>query len=565
MSAGDVSTQTIGEQVRAREKSQPGISLVKRRFYATVFVIFSALEIGLGVFVVKWNHIYSAALFFVLTFIFIGTSYGLARQIIALTSRYRPLKSLDAAPANRRVALLYATMNDVVPECLRAIRQSYPCDVFVLDDSTNNEARSTVDSISSSMGYRVIRREKRQGFKAGAINNWFREYGSSYDYIVLLDADSYLPPDWVSEALKYAEHGASSNVAVFQGLINIWNLDTEFVRTLAPMSRIGQFVWEEQLANELDAVFCYGHNVMVRMSSLREIGGFVEGYVSEDFATAVRLAENGWHCRFVPLHTYEAMPENVRGFIKRQNKWTRGSMEFFDLSLNSTLSADRKFLLLQTPLGHFTTMLLPIGMILTVYGFTSTGAGTAAFLSAFLSNPLGTFWSVPVLRYLLVVSIFSAIPNILVRLRCGIRYPVYLRARYLSSAVSAISFPYEFKSMLAYLSTGLRTIPVTPKSEAPLTMREIFSLSKYSMAFEIVLVTGIAMFNPLASVFNCTWLIPMLLSPLLIRHYGGYPRGVMTSVSGVSDFSPSSLFPDPVSVHSALSASARTNNAVTTP
>ncbi len=552
----------ISEQVRANRRSQPGISLIKRRFYTAVSAIFLTLEIGLGAFVIKWSHPYSVALFFVLSFIFIGTSYGLARQIIALTSRYRPMKSLNGTPANRRVAILYATMNDVVPECLGAIRQSYPCDVFVLDDSTDADARSTVDAISSAMGYRVIRREKRQGFKAGAINNWFREHATSYDYMVLFDADSYLPQDWVSEALKYAEHGANANVAVFQGLINIWNLDTEFVRTLAPMSRIGQFVWEEQLANELDAVFCYGHNVMVRMSSLTEIGGFVEGYVSEDFATAVRLAEKGWHCRFVPLHTYEAMPENVRGFIKRQNKWTRGSMEFFDLSLNSTLSADRKFLLFQTPLGHFTNMLLPLGMVLTVYGFTSTGAGTASFLGALITNPLVTFWSVPVLRYLLVVGLFSAIPNILVRLKCGIRYPVYLRARYLSSAVSAISIPYEFKSMLAYISSGLRTIPVTPKSEEPLTMREILNLSKYSLAFEFVLITGIALFNPLASVFNCTWLIPMILSPLLIRHYGGYYRKGISGVSGASDFSPSALFPDPVSVHSALSTSARKNSVV---
>lgn len=544
----------LNEHVRVVGKSNPGISSVKKRFYALVTAIFIGLETGLAAFVIKWTHPYSVALFFVLSFIFIGTSYGISRQIIALVSRYRPLNSLNEIPAGKRVALLYATMNDVVPECLSSISQSYACDVFVLDDSTSAAATATVDAISSEKGYRVIRRKVRKGYKAGAINNWFAEHSESYDYIVLLDSDSYLPPDWVAEALKYAEHRANSDVAVFQGLVNIWNLDTEFVQTLAPMSRIGQFVWEEQLANELDAVFCYGHNVMVRMSSLREVGGFVEGYVSEDFATAVKLAEKGWHCRFLPLHTYEAMPENVRGFIKRQNKWTRGSMEFFGLSLKSALSADRKYLLLQTPLGHFTNMLLPIGMILTVYGFTSTGAGTSAFLSAFISNPLFTFWSVPVLRYLLVVGIFSAIPNTLVRLKCRIRYPVYLRARWLSAAVAAISFPYEFKSMLTYIRSGIRTVPVTPKSEEPLTISEILHISRYSMGFELVLVAGIAMFNPLAAVFNCTWLIPMLVSPLIIRQYGGYPRG-NPAVSGASDFSSSALFPDPVSVHSALSSS----------
>jgi cellulose synthase/poly-beta-1,6-N-acetylglucosamine synthase-like glycosyltransferase len=126
-------------------------------------------------------------------------------------------------------------MNDVVPECLGSIWQTYPADIYVLDDSTDLEKRRIVDRIAWEKGYRVLRREHRQGFKAGAVNNWIKVYGQEYDYIVLLDADSYIPSDWVEEALKYSEHSSNSNIAIFQGLINIWNLSNRFVRTLAPL------------------------------------------------------------------------------------------------------------------------------------------------------------------------------------------------------------------------------------------------------------------------------------------------------------------------------------------
>jgi cellulose synthase/poly-beta-1,6-N-acetylglucosamine synthase-like glycosyltransferase len=533
------------------EAIHPYETNIRRAFYSLYAAIFLTLEISLALFIIKWNHPASVALFAVLTVLFSGSSYGISRQVIALATHYHPPQRLSSAPQGRRVAILYATMNDVVTECLTAIRQTYPCDVFVLDDSTNQEARSIIDSISAEHHYTVVRRSQRRGFKAGAINDWLQQH-PHYDYIVLLDSDSYIPSDWVEEALKFSEHPSNRRVAIFQGMINIWNLDTGFVRTLAAMTRIGQLVWEQQLANVLDAVFCYGHNVIIRVSALKEVGGFVEGYVSEDFATAVAMAERNWHSRFVPLHTYEAMPENVRGFIKRQNKWTRGSMEFFGFA-RKKVPKSRKFHLLQIPIGHITNLLLPLGMFLTVYGFSSTPSSAAAFLQRFLSNPVGTYWSVPILRFMAILGVFVSAVSIAVRYACGISWSAYLKHRWLSSAISSISIPYEFKSIIAYFASGLRTIPVTPKNEIPLSLGEVMRISAYSMVIEGMLWFGIVVFNPLGAVYNSIWLVPMMFSPAIIMKFGG-KRSYLTDTAMTVDarVSPSCLFPNPVMVNTFL-------------
>lgn len=492
-------------------------------FYGLFAGIYAALVGSLAVFIIRWSHPTSIALFAVLAALFVGASYGLARQVVALVSRRGDLPALSVLVGRPKVAILYATMNDVVPECLRAIHQSYPIDVYVLDDSSSASARATVDQIAAERGYTVVRRPERRGFKAGAINDWYATYGAQYDYFALLDADSFLPADWVEEALKFAEHPAQRQVGVFQGLINIWNFDTRFVQTLAPMSRVGQFVWESRLANALDTVFCYGHNCLVRREAVDTIGGFVEGYVSEDFATAVALADRGWHTRFLPLHTYEAMPENVRGFIKRQNKWTRGAMEFVDFSRRSRLSRSRKFHLWQTPWGHFTNLILPLGMLLTVYGFASTPAAALAFLGRFAADPAGTFWSVPIFRFLLVVGVLSTIPSVLVYRECGIGWGTYWRHRWLSAAVSAVSMPYEAISMAAYLRGRLGQVPVTPKNEAALSLGEVVSISRYALALDVALLAGSVLWNPLATVFNGVWLVPMLFAPFIILRFSGLP------------------------------------------
>lgn len=502
----------------------PDLPKVRALFYSLFGAIYVALDGGLAVFVIRWDHPTSVALFVVLSALFLGAAYGLTRHVTALVTRGQTLPALATLSRKPRVAMLYTTMNDVVPECLLAVVQDHPVDVFVLDDSSDPEARRVVDEISKARGYTVVRRSERRGFKAGAINDWFRQSGSAYDYLVLLDADSYLPSDWVREALRYAEHPANGKVAVFQGLINIWNFDTEFVATLAPMSRVGQYVWEERLGNALDAVFCYGHNALLRVSALKEIGGFVEGYVSEDFATAIAMGDRGWHCRFVPLHTYEAMPENVRGFIRRQNKWTRGAMEFIHLSSQSKLPASRKFHLWQTPYGHFTNLLLPVGMFLTIYGYTSTPSAAMALLDSFLRNPLGTFWSIALFRYLLVLGILATIPTVLVYRRCRITFRTYWRQRWLSSAVSAVALPYEFLSMVAYLAHRIRTIPVTPKGEKRLGPRDVAYIARYSLVLDGLVLSGLYFVNPVGAIFNSTWLLPMLLAPWLILRFSGELR-----------------------------------------
>jgi len=72
-------------------------------------------------------------------------------------------------------------MNDMVPESLMSIRQTYSSDVYVLDDSTSQEKREVVDRIAEGRGFRILRREHRRGFKVGAINNWIKKHDRDYD------------------------------------------------------------------------------------------------------------------------------------------------------------------------------------------------------------------------------------------------------------------------------------------------------------------------------------------------------------------------------------------------
>lgn len=499
-----------------------------RRFFAVVFLVWGTTVTAFAVIAVNWSLVVSLVQFGLMVLFLFSFSFVFTKRVLSLVLPPFRLPVLPSLSGSPRVAILYTTMNDVVPACVRAIRPTYPCDVFVLDDSSDPSKRETVDRLAKEMGFRVLRRPSRHAFKAGALNHWLRLHGRSYDYLVLLDADSVVPSDWVANALRYAEHPDNADLAIFQGMVNIWNTDHAFPRALAPAHLLSQDEWERKLAGYLGSVVCYGHNALIRIAPVLEIGGFDERYVSEDFATAVALASRGHGSTFVPLHTWEAMPENVRGFVKRQTKWTRGSMEFFSFVPPAKLPWHKKVVLTMIPWGHLAYVAIFVAMLLAVFGRISSFNAFLAFGQNLASGPIEYIWSIPLFRFIIGLSAVTSVFTLAKLIQVRLSFVDFYRARLLSRAVGSIMLPHEVRSMLAYLVDRTRRFPVTPKDEPPMTMREILTVGRGTIALTAVLAMGILLVNPVGLYYNVLWFVPFVLSPLVLHHYcgpGTAPRG----------------------------------------
>ena len=502
------------------------------RFFALVFGIWIGAVVIFGGTAVNFASWISVLQFALMVFFLFSFAIVFSKRLVSLVLKPYPLPRLRALARRPKVALLYTTMNDVVPECVAAIHQTYPVDVYMLDDSSDPYKRAIVDDLARSRGFRVLRRPERKGFKAGALNNWLRRHGAGYDYFVLLDADSVLPPDWVAEALKYAEHPDNARLAIFQGFINIWNTDKPFPRALAPTTLLGQDEWERRLSGYVGAVFCYGHNVMLRTRPVLEIGGFVEDYVSEDFATAVKLASAGYGSVFVPLHTWEALPENVRGFVKRQTKWTRGSMEFWSFVPPARVPWYKKVFLYTTPMNHVAYVTIFAAMIAAVFGRLSTFGAFLAFGQNLLVAPIAYIWSIPLFRFIIVMSVITSFFTLakLVQVRLG--FWKYYRARTLSKAIGAIMLPHEVRAMVTYLVDPRRKFPVTPKDEPPMRMREILHIGRGTVALVVVMALGLSLWNPVGLWYNALWFLSFTTAPLVLWYYCGTRRWPLATQDG---------------------------------
>ena len=208
-----------------------------RRFFALVGGVWIGTLLIFGATTVNWFHGVSLAQFALMVVFLFSFAFVFSKRVLSLVLPPFRLPSLDRLDRQPTVAVLYTTMNDVVPDCLRAIHQDYPVDVFVLDDSSDPGKRAVVDRVAGEVGATVLRREGRKGFKAGAINRWLSVHGREYEYFVQAGEKTgakYAESDLSAIVeIKPSDHfppGAPAGLAAVPGTKSIelvWDRNTE--------------------------------------------------------------------------------------------------------------------------------------------------------------------------------------------------------------------------------------------------------------------------------------------------------------------------------------------------
>ena len=249
---------------------------------------------------------------------------------------FRRLQTLESTPST---ALLYVTCNDHDLALIEKLcHQDYPeLDIYVLDDSQGGSLGRSLDHLPIT----VVARTTRTGYKAGNLNNWLSKYGANYTYFVVTDADSLLPPNFVSSMVTYANDPANEGVAIFESVITGWNTDSSFARMLDTMRPL-----ENQLAtvvqNALGQTLSVGHNNLYRADRIMAGGGFVTHYVAEDYSTSVHLMSQGLGaCKVMPVKSFERVPSNLPEFLARQSRWALQTFQLLSLDLSGVDWAPR--------------------------------------------------------------------------------------------------------------------------------------------------------------------------------------------------------------------------------
>jgi cellulose synthase/poly-beta-1,6-N-acetylglucosamine synthase-like glycosyltransferase len=146
---------------------------------------------------------------------------------------------------------------------------------YVLDDSTDPEARKAIELASRRNGAVYLHRRERKGFKAGALNNLLMH--SREEFLAVFDSDEYITDvRFLKDMVPYFRDGRVAFVQTEKRYAK----GTFFSDSIDLFDAIFfKFIQTSRALNGT-AIFA-GSCGMIRRSALDEIGGFPE-FVTED-------------------------------------------------------------------------------------------------------------------------------------------------------------------------------------------------------------------------------------------------------------------------------------------
>lgn len=209
------------------------------------------------------------------------------------------------------------------------VRLDYPSDrleILVVDDSTDgttNIARKFEATYPRLV--RVIHRQNRLGFKAGALQDAMEN--SDGEFIALFDADYVPPRDFLKKMIPYLY--LDENVAFAQAR---WSyLDGQFSWIAKAISlAIDVYAFVDQRARYVGNLLAHfsGTCGVFRRKAIEDAGGWSSETVAEDLDLSIRLHLKGWRYIYVPTVVCPGeIPPSFDTLRRQQFRWAKGFSE----------------------------------------------------------------------------------------------------------------------------------------------------------------------------------------------------------------------------------------------
>lgn len=306
-------------------------------YAAIFFLLFYCFSMGSALFETdsSWADKTAAVLLGLGMLFILIHGVGYANSIIKASWGYRETRThLFASSSAPSVACVVASFNEpesVLDETVGAVvALDYPRKVvYILDDSTREEAKQAAQRIAAKYGVECLQRTNRRGYKAGAINDFLPR--CKQEFVAFFDADALPASNFLQDLVPLLEE--NPRLAFLQTPQYYANTEVSHV---AMASSRQQNVFYEYICEGKSysrAQFCCGTNVIFSLKALNEVGGFDETSVTEDFATSFTLHTRGWDSLyFNRVYVYSLAPENLAAYFTQQSRWSFG-----------TLSTARKF------------------------------------------------------------------------------------------------------------------------------------------------------------------------------------------------------------------------------
>src|SRR5690606_2875643 len=213
-------------------------------------------------------------------------------------------------------------------------------EIQVLDDSTDDSVHDTAKHIKAlqetGLDIKHIRRENREGYKAGALKEGLKI--AKGDFIAIFDADFMPAKDWLKKTVIYFKDSEIGVVQTRWGHIN---------RNYSVLTRIQAFALDAHFTLEQVGRNAKGHFInfngtagIWRKECIIDAGNWEGDTLTEDLDLSYRAQLKNWKFKYLEdVETPAELPVVISAARSQQFRWNKGGAENFRKSVWSVISA----------------------------------------------------------------------------------------------------------------------------------------------------------------------------------------------------------------------------------
>ena len=230
------------------------------------------------------------------------------------------------------------------------------------------------------------RREDNKHRKVGNLTDFCERWGSKYDHMIVLDADSVMTGKCMLELttsmINNPQAGLIQTIPIPVRQDTFFGRFLQFASVLySPMLATGSAFWQTDKANY------WGHNAIIRIEAfitccglptLKGNAPFGGEILSHDFVEASLLHSAGWDVLLLSEieGSFEEVPSNILDYAIRDRRWVQGNIQHLGLLSSSKLKLMSKFHFLLGATAYISSLIW-----LTMLALSTVDAITRALYS----------------------------------------------------------------------------------------------------------------------------------------------------------------------------------------
>jgi len=223
----------------------------------------------------------------------------------------------------------YKEQPHVLTETLNALSKlRYPnYEVLVVINNTPEEFYwKPIEELCKELGDKfVFMNITCTGFKAGALNAALEHTNENAEIIAVIDADYVVESAWLVDLVPLFD---DPKVAIVQAPQDHRDGKESIIKAAMNAEYSGFFDIGMIDRNEENAIVVHGTMVMVRLSSMMEVGGWGTDTIVEDSELGLRLFEAGYIAHYTNRrYGYGLLPDTIEAFKTQRHRWAYGAIQ----------------------------------------------------------------------------------------------------------------------------------------------------------------------------------------------------------------------------------------------